>query len=158
MCRGSAQLTKVEIWFRIFCQTSKLSKGTVRIVKSVKLEHILYFICLIKNRFICPRLFSKTEFSLLVYRCSMTVHASWVYDSLHNKIPRITRYDVRSAQMEFSLTDTQLPMFLRIVEVPFIYYESTCIAQNLIWQPNFFFLNIFFVKRVSFSRLHFDEI
>ena len=47
----------------------------------------------------------------------MTVHASWVYDSLHNKIPRITRYDVRSAQMEFSLTDTQLPMFLRIVKL-----------------------------------------
>ena len=76
----------------------------------------------------------------------MTVHASWVYDSLHNKIPRITRYDVRSAQMEFSLTDTQLPMFLRIVKVPFIYYESTCIAQNLIWQPNVLQKIDFFVK------------
>ena len=52
----------------------------------------------------------------------MTVHASWVYDSLSNKIPRITRYDIRSAQMEFSLTDTQLPMLLRIVKLVLALY------------------------------------
>ena len=49
-----------------------------------------------------------------LYRCSLNVHAAWVYDSLTNKIPRVTRYDIRSTKMDFSLTDTQLPMFLRI--------------------------------------------
>lgn len=58
----------------------------------------------------------------LLYRCSMTAHAAWVYDSLTNKVPRITRYDIRSAQMEFSLTDTQLPMFLRIVKLVLALY------------------------------------
>ena len=52
-----------------------------------------------------------------LYRCSMTIHAAWIYDSLNNKIPRVTRYDIRCAKMEFSLTDTQLPMFLRIVKL-----------------------------------------
>ena len=49
-----------------------------------------------------------------LYRCSLNVHAAWVYDSLTNKVPRVTRYDIRSQRMDFSLTDTQLPMFLRI--------------------------------------------
>ena len=31
-------------------------------------------------------------------------------------------YDVRSAQMEFSLTDTQLPMFLRIIKLALALY------------------------------------
>ncbi len=50
----------------------------------------------------------------LLYRCSLSVHAAWLYDSLHSKIPRTSRYDFRSSRMDFSLTDTQLPMFQRI--------------------------------------------
>ena len=49
-----------------------------------------------------------------LYRCSLNVHAAWIYDSLTNKIPRVTRYDIRCSKMDFSLTDTQLPMFMRI--------------------------------------------
>ena len=52
-----------------------------------------------------------------LYRCSLTVHAAWIYDSIHSKMPRVSRYDLRSAHMNFSLTDTQLPMFLRIVKL-----------------------------------------
>ena len=33
------------------------------------------------------------------------------------QVPRVTRFDVRSQQLEFSITDTQLPMFLRIVNL-----------------------------------------
>ena len=45
-------------------------------------------------------------------------------------------------------------------KVPFIYYVSICLAQNLIWLPNlsqklgFFRQN----KRIYFSTLHFDKI
>ena len=41
-----------------------------------------------------------------LYRCSLNVHAAWLYDSLTNKIPRVTRYDIRCSKMDFSLTDT----------------------------------------------------
>ena len=50
----------------------------------------------------------------LLYRSSLSVHAAWCYDSPLSKIPRTSRFDVRSQRLEFSITDTQLPMFLRI--------------------------------------------
>ena len=45
-------------------------------------------------------------------------------------------------------------------KVAFIYYVSTCIAQNLIQPPIFFTKTVFFCqnKRISFSTIHFDEI
>ena len=45
-------------------------------------------------------------------------------------------------------------------KVTFIYYVSSCIAQNLIWLPNFSQKLVFFVKikEFLFSTLHFDEI
>ena len=59
-----------------------------------------------------------------LYRCSLTIHAAWLYDSINNKMPRVSRYDLRSAQMSFSLTDTQLPMFLRIVKLFLALYNG----------------------------------
>jgi vacuolar protein sorting-associated protein 13B len=58
----------------------------------------------------------------LLYRCSLSVHAAWIYDSLNAKVPRTSRYDFRSSQMDFSLTDTQLPMFLRILHLMLALY------------------------------------
>ena len=44
-------------------------------------------------------------------------------------------------------------------KVPFIYYVITCIAQNLIWLPNFSQKLFFFIKsKEFFSTLHFDEV
>ena len=47
-----------------------------------------------------------------------------------------------------------------IVKVPFIYYVSIFIAQNLIWFPKFSQKLFFFRQniRISISTLHFDEI
>ena len=46
---------------------------------------------------------------------------------------------------------------IRIIKVPFIYYVSTCTAQNLILLP--YSTWIFRQKRGNFfSTLHFDEI
>ena len=68
-----------------------------------------------------------------LYRCSLSVHAgkvffntlcqwyfaywvyyvlAYIYDSLLSKMPRVSRYDLRSAQMNFSLTDTQVGTWL----------------------------------------------
>ncbi len=57
-----------------------------------------------------------------LYRCSMTAHAAWIYSSSNSKVPLVTRYDIRCVQMDFSLSDTQLPMFLRIVKLVLALY------------------------------------
>ena len=56
---------------------------------------------------------------------------------------------------------TLLLMKHLIRKVPFIYYVSTCIVQNLIWLPIFFFTKTEFfcqIKEIPFSTLQFDEI
>ena len=53
----------------------------------------------------------------LLYRCSLSVHAAWVYDSLLSKIPTVSRYEVKCTRLDFSLTDTQMPMFMRIFKL-----------------------------------------
>ena len=55
--------------------------------------------------------------------------------------------------------DVEIIIFLAIMlhKVPFIYYVSTCITQNLISLPNFSLKLGFSFKTVEFS-FHFDEI
>ena len=65
-----------------------------------------------------------------LYRCSLNVHAAWLYDSLTNKIPRVTRYDIRCSKMDFSLTDTQLPMFMRIANLLLSLYYGQLTPQE----------------------------
>lgn len=65
-----------------------------------------------------------------LYRCSLNVHAAWLYDSLTNKIPRVTRYDIRCSKMDFSLTDTQLPMFMRIANLLLSLYYGQLAPQE----------------------------
>ncbi len=58
----------------------------------------------------------------LLYRCSLDVHAAWCYDAPHAKVPSVTRYEVRCRRLDFSLTDTQVPMFLRIASLALALY------------------------------------
>ena len=66
----------------------------------------------------------------LLYRSSLSVHAAWCYDSVLSKVPRTTRYDIRSERLEFSLTDTQMPMFLRIVNLILAFYYGDLHQRN----------------------------
>ena len=66
----------------------------------------------------------------LLYRSSLSVHAAWCYDSPLSKIPRTTRYDIRSERLEFSLTDTQMPMFLRILNLVLAFYYGDLHQRN----------------------------
>ena len=66
----------------------------------------------------------------LLYRSSLSVHAAWCYDSPLSKIPRTTRYDIRSERLEFSLTDTQMPMFLRILNLVLAFYYGELHQRN----------------------------
>ncbi len=58
----------------------------------------------------------------LLYRCSLSIHAAWCYDSPHSKIPTVSRYEVKCQKLDFSLTDTQIPMFVRIAKLALALY------------------------------------
>ncbi|CAB4069793.1 VPS13B [Lepeophtheirus salmonis] len=58
----------------------------------------------------------------LLYRCSLKVHVAWIYDSLNAKIPRISRFEIRCPKLEFSITETQMPMLLRLFHLAMALY------------------------------------
>ena len=66
----------------------------------------------------------------LLYRCSLSVHAAWVYDSLLSKIPTVSRYEVKCTRLDFSLTDTQMPMFMRIFNLALSLYFGEVTAKR----------------------------
>jgi len=47
------------------------------------------------------------------------------YESLSAKLPYITRLNVLCEKLEMSLTDTQLPMFCRLLELCIALYYGT---------------------------------
>ncbi|KAG8198573.1 hypothetical protein JTE90_026471 [Oedothorax gibbosus] len=51
----------------------------------------------------------------LLYRCSSTWRMYSVYNSSHSKYPALTRIHMYCESLDFSLTDQQLPMFLKLV-------------------------------------------
>nr|XP_015924478.2 vacuolar protein sorting-associated protein 13B isoform X2 [Parasteatoda tepidariorum] len=51
----------------------------------------------------------------LLYRCSTTWRMYNLYDSVYSKYPKLTRIHMYCDNLEFSLTDQQLPMFLRLL-------------------------------------------
>lgn len=70
----------------------------------------------------------------LLYRCSLSIHAAWLYDSLRSKMPTVSRYEVMCPRLDFSLTDTQVPMFLRLSKLALSLYFGE-IAQRKATPP-----------------------
>jgi vacuolar protein sorting-associated protein 13B len=60
-----------------------------------------------------------------LYRCSMTCRMHMRYDSLHAKLPSETKVNMFCEKLDVSLTDTQLPMFWRLVELFLAIYYGT---------------------------------
>ena len=60
-----------------------------------------------------------------LYRCSLTCRMHMIYDSLNSKMPTITKFNLLCEELNLSLTDTQVPMFFRLMELCIaIYYGS----------------------------------
>ena len=66
----------------------------------------------------------------LLYRCSLSVHAAWCYDSLASKRPTVARIEIRCPRLDFSLTGTQIPMFMRIVKLGMALYYGELEAKK----------------------------
>ncbi|XP_055998709.1 intermembrane lipid transfer protein VPS13B-like isoform X2 [Ostrea edulis] len=61
----------------------------------------------------------------LVYRCSVTGRVYLKYDSINAKFPSITKFDLFCETLDVSLTDTQLPLFFRLIELCLALYYGT---------------------------------
>ena len=61
----------------------------------------------------------------LLYRCSLVCRIYTFYDNLHAKMPAITKMNVLCKKLELSLTDVQVPMFFRLVELCLALYYGT---------------------------------
>ena len=73
---------------------------------------------------------------------------SRIYDSPLSKFPRVSRFDVRSQQLEFSITDTQLPMFLRIVNLALALQNGDLERLKQVW-PTMQFPSFFLAKKLG---------
>ncbi|XP_068242883.1 intermembrane lipid transfer protein VPS13B isoform X1 [Palaemon carinicauda] len=58
----------------------------------------------------------------LLYRCSLSCRVVRQFESINSIQPLCTRYDVFCPQLHFSLSDMQLPMFLRLLELSLALY------------------------------------
>ncbi|KAK7075977.1 Vacuolar protein sorting-associated protein 13B [Halocaridina rubra] len=58
----------------------------------------------------------------LLYRCSLSCRVVRQFESLNSVQPLCTRYDVFCPQLHFSLSDMQLPMFLRLLQLALALY------------------------------------
>jgi len=57
--------------------------------------------------------------------CSLTCRFYMRYESLSAKLPFITKLNVLCEKLDMSLTDTQLPMFCRLLELCIALYYGT---------------------------------
>lgn len=61
----------------------------------------------------------------LVYRCSLSSRLFTKYENIHGKYPTETKLNVYCEKLDLSLTDTQLPMLIRLVEMCLALYYGT---------------------------------
>ncbi|KAK8395541.1 hypothetical protein O3P69_005567 [Scylla paramamosain] len=72
----------------------------------------------------------------LMYRCSLSCRVVRQFESVNSIQPLCTRYDVFCPQLHFSLSDTQLPMFLRLLQLSLaLYYGELGTAGDLEQTP-----------------------
>lgn len=61
----------------------------------------------------------------LLYRCPVTCRMHSQYDGLYSKYPSVTKINFLCEKLDISLTDTQLPMFFRLMELCIAIYYGT---------------------------------
>ncbi|ELT92184.1 hypothetical protein CAPTEDRAFT_228271 [Capitella teleta] len=61
----------------------------------------------------------------LLYRCPVTCRIHSQYDGLYSKYPTTTKMNFLCEKLDLSLTDTQVPMFFRLLELCIAIYYGT---------------------------------
>lgn len=63
--------------------------------------------------------------AVVLFSCSLTCRFYMRYENLSAKLPFITKLNVLCEKLDMSLTDTQLPMFCRLMELCIALYYGT---------------------------------
>ncbi|XP_047490310.1 vacuolar protein sorting-associated protein 13B-like isoform X4 [Penaeus chinensis] len=71
----------------------------------------------------------------LLYRCSLSCRIIRQFESVNSIQPLCTRYDVFCPQLHFSLSDMQLPMFLRLLQLALALYYGDLGSPTDLEQP-----------------------
>ena len=67
----------------------------------------------------------------MLYRCFLTCRLHMLYDSIHGKLPTQTKLNVLCERLNGVMSDTQLPMFLRLIELCLaLYYGYLDVAPD----------------------------
>ena len=74
----------------------------------------------------------------VVYRCSLQTRILTKYDNLHSSMPSTTQIHTYCENLSLSLTDTQLPMFVRLIELMLaLYYGHLTVMPTVtLTSPN----------------------
>ncbi|XP_042214275.1 vacuolar protein sorting-associated protein 13B-like isoform X1 [Homarus americanus] len=71
----------------------------------------------------------------LMYRCSLSCRVVRQFETVNSIQPLCTRYDVFCPQLHFSLSDMQLPMFLRLLQLALALYYGELGSPTDMEQP-----------------------
>ena len=72
----------------------------------------------------------------LIYRCSLQTRVHTKYDNIHSTMPSTTKIHTMCETLNISFTDTQLPMFLRLIElINAIYYGELQLGSSKKQKP-----------------------
>ncbi|XP_014791410.2 intermembrane lipid transfer protein VPS13B [Octopus bimaculoides] len=66
----------------------------------------------------------------LLYRCSLSCRMHLTYQSPHSKLPLITKVNILCEKLDVSLTDLQLPLVVRLIELCLALYYGTLQLPN----------------------------
>ncbi|GAB1597682.1 vacuolar protein sorting-associated protein 13B-like [Argonauta hians] len=66
----------------------------------------------------------------LLYRCSLSCRMHLTYQSAHSKLPLITKVNILCEKLDVSLTDLQLPLVVRLIELFLALYYGTLQLPN----------------------------
>ena len=67
----------------------------------------------------------------LIYRCSLTTRIHTKFDNVHSSMPSTTKIHTMCDELNISLTDTQLPMFVRLIQLILaIYYGDIAVTPT----------------------------
>lgn len=70
-----------------------------------------------------------------MYRCSLSCRVVRQFETVNSVQPLCTRYDVFCPQLHFSLSDMQLPMFLRLLHLALALYYGDLPSSADMEQP-----------------------
>ena len=72
----------------------------------------------------------------VAYRCAVTLRMHMTYTSLNAKRPALIKINVNCKEVDMTLSDTHLPMFIRLLQLLMALYYGTLDQGNKVVEPD----------------------